>query len=350
MLFSDDLEVDRKEHSLIVRSERRIDTRITGALLGGLGVPFLWLWIKAADQIGGHWYLPVVWMVWMVWTFICLSLAVPRVVTTVVDLQSRQVLHDLDSVWGWYRRHRSCAFADVAGVGIERYSGRGGVSYRPVIVMTDHRAIKLGAGNGGPEGQSVNVADIICAATGWHTVDIRFPDDLEVDRKEHSLIVRSERRIASRITAVVYGGLGVVFLWLLNKAADQISGYWYVLMVLMVLTLTCISLYSAVPRVVTTVVDLQSRQVLHDLDSVWGWYRRHRSYAFADVAGVGIKRYYDGRGGVSYMPVIVMTDRRAIDLGVGMGGPKGQSANVTDIICATTGWPIVNVRGRHGGS
>ena len=177
-----------------------------------------------------------------------------------------------------------------------------------------------------------------------------FPDDLEVNRKEHSLIVRSERRIAFRIRGVLLSGLGVVFLWLLTEVADQIGGYWYVLMVLMVLTLTCISLYSAVPRVVTTVVDLQSRQVLHDLDSVWGWYRRHRSYAFADVAGVGIKRYYDGRGGVSYMPVIVMTDRRAIDLGVGMGGPKGQSANLTDIICATTGWPIVNVRGRHGGS
>ena len=65
---------------------------------------------------------------------------------------------------------------------------------------------------------------------------------------------------------------------------------------------------------------------------------------------MGIKRYYDGRGGVSYMPVIVMTDRRAIKLGAGNGCPEGQSVNVTDIICAATGWPIVNVRGRHGGS
>jgi hypothetical protein len=83
---------------------------------------------------------------------------------------------------------------------------------------------------------------------------------------------------------------------------------------------------------------------LHDLDSVWGWYRRHRSYAFADVAGVGIERYY-GRGGVSYMPVIVMTDRRAIKLGADKGGPEGRSANVTDI-CAATGWPTVDTRRR----
>jgi hypothetical protein len=170
-----------------------------------------------------------------------------------------------------------------------------------------------------------------------------FPDDLEVNRKEHSLIVRSERRIAFRIRGVLLSGLGVVFLWLFIKAVDQIGEYWYVLMVL--IFLTCLCLYISVPRVVTTVVDLQSRQVLHDLDSVWGWYKRHRSYAFADVAGVGIERYY-GHGGVSYMPVIVMTDRRAIKLGADNGGPEGRSANVTDIICAATGWPIVDTRRR----
>jgi hypothetical protein len=172
MLFPDDLEVDRKEHSLIVRSKRGIAIRVVGVLLGGIGVGALWLFIKDADQIGGYWYGL---MVWMVWTSICLYVAVPRVVTTVVDLHSRWVLHDLDSVWGWYKRHRSYVFADVAGVGIKKYSGHGGVSYVPVIVITDRRAIKLGADQGGPDGRYANVTDTICAATGWPTVDVPRP-------------------------------------------------------------------------------------------------------------------------------------------------------------------------------
>jgi len=168
MYFADDLEVDRKEHSLIIRSERRIAKRVTGVLLSLVCVFFFLISIKdAADHIELY-----VFMVWMV-ICICIGLhvAVPRVVTTVVDLHLRQVLHDLDSVWGWYKRHRSYAFAGVAGVGTKKYSGRGGVSYMPVIVMTDRRAIEL-ADHGGPEGRYANVIDIICAATGWPTVDV----------------------------------------------------------------------------------------------------------------------------------------------------------------------------------
>jgi hypothetical protein len=97
----------------------------------------------------------------------------------------------------------------------------------------------------------------------------------------------------------------------------------------------CMSVGFAMPFVVTTVFDLRSRRILHYVDAAWGWYKRRCSYAFTEVADVGIKEY--GGDGVTYMPVIVTADGRIIQFSLDNGSTDSRCANAIEAISAATG-------------
>jgi hypothetical protein len=99
-----------------------------------------------------------------------------------------------------------------------------------------------------------------------------------------------------------------------------------------------------VPRIVTTVFDLRTQRILHHVDLAWGWYRRHHSYAFTEVSGVGIKK---DPLDVIYMPVIVKIDGGIIQLASNSGDSVSYYANVIRAICAATGLAKVDVPRRR---
>lgn len=165
------LHVERKGDSLVVRSKRDIGVRMVGALFAGFGLFMIWLTIRHALGGPGHFFGLMFAVV-----FVCFGvlLALPSFVTTVFDLRSRRVHHHLRLAWGWYERHRSYPFTEVAGMGIKEYTGED-LTYMPVMITTDGKTRWLVSENGYTRSVYADAIEAICAVTGLRKLALPRP-------------------------------------------------------------------------------------------------------------------------------------------------------------------------------
>ena len=102
----------------------------------------------------------------------------------------------------------------------------------------------------------------------------------------------------------------------------------------------------ALSHEIITTFDPRSRRVLIDRKLCSGWYRQSYSYAFGEVAGVGVKEY--SSEGYSYMPVLVLRSGEVRWLAV-MNGSYLDYRETLDGVAAATGLDRVDVPSRSSG-
>jgi len=179
----------------------------------------------------------------------------------------------------------------------------------------------------------------------WEMAMLFFSGNLDVERTPESVVVRSRRGIGIRMVAALGCAIGLLFFWAAitdTAAARNDFSYWYHF--LFATVIVCATLPGTGPCMVTTVFDLRSRRMRRNSDFAWGWYRRHRSYAFTEISGVGIKKE---PGEALYMPVIVKTDGGMVRLASDLGSTELRYARAIEAICAATGLPKIDVSRRR---
>jgi hypothetical protein len=160
-------------------------------------------------------------------------------------------------------------------------------------------------------------------------------DDLRIERQGDALIVHS-RRIARWVGALLVGfalyllmriyGIGIV-----NQSGLALLAYWF--SVVIGVMIVGIGVFLLLPREVITTFDLRSHRVLHHVSIGRGWYERHRTYAFAEIAGLGLK--YNAEPG-SYMPVMALRNGETRRLSTANGSYLIYKTTI-EAICAVTG-------------
>jgi hypothetical protein len=160
------LHLERQNDKLIVESVH------TAEWLGAIFGIFAFLWIVgwlANFTYGepGYWIGPAI-AVASIGAGIFFMM--PRVVTTAFDLQSRQVFHKLSIGNDWYKHNCTCAFAEIAGVGVKEYYHEG-FSYLPLITLVDGKKLWLGTCNDSYL-TFANSIEVICTATGLQKLDV----------------------------------------------------------------------------------------------------------------------------------------------------------------------------------
>jgi hypothetical protein len=158
--------LDRQGDALILQALN--GNQWFGALFGGFALFWVIGWIIQEKERGlGFWLGLVVGV-----TFIAVGifLLVPRRITTIFDVRSRQVLHHISIGYGWHERRHSYTFDEIAGLGVKEYAGEG-YSYLPVLILRTGKMRWLAAGNGGYLAYAKTIEDV-CAATGLEKHDL----------------------------------------------------------------------------------------------------------------------------------------------------------------------------------
>jgi hypothetical protein len=168
-------------------------------------------------------------------------------------------------------------------------------------------------------------------------------DDLRLECQGDALIVHS-RHIASWVGALLIFGFALIWLrqiyWIMmpNQSGRALLGYW--LSAVIGVMIVGIGVFLLLPREVITTFDLRSRRVLHHVSIGRGWYERRRTYAFAEIAGLGLK-YYAEPG--SYMPVMALRNGERRRLSTANGSYLIYATTIAEI-CAVTGLQNLGVR------
>jgi hypothetical protein len=167
IIEGDDLRLDRQGDALIVHS--RHSARWVGALLGGFALFCLIFEIRIPNQSGlallAYWFGVVIGVAFV---GIGVFLLLPREVTTTFDLHSHRVVHHVRIGRGWYERHRTYAFAEIAGL---RLNGYNGDSYMPVMTLRNGETRWLSTANGSYLIYAMTI-ETICAATGLQNLGV----------------------------------------------------------------------------------------------------------------------------------------------------------------------------------
>jgi hypothetical protein len=168
-------------------------------------------------------------------------------------------------------------------------------------------------------------------------------DDLRLERQGDALIVHS-RRVASWVGALSIFGFALIWLkqiyWIMmpNQSGRALLGYW--LSVVIGVMIVGIGVFLLLPREVITTFDLRSHRVHHHLSIGRGCYDRRSTYAFAEIAGLGLK-YYAEPG--SYMPVMALRNGETRRLSTANGSHLIYAMTI-EAMCAATGLQNIGVR------
>jgi hypothetical protein len=168
-------------------------------------------------------------------------------------------------------------------------------------------------------------------------------NDLRLDRQGDALIVHA-RYIARWVGALV-GGFGLYLFWRIygigipNQSVLAFLAYWFGLMIGSMFF--GIGVFLLLPREVITIFDLRSHRVVHDVSIGRGWYERRRTYAFTEIAGLGLKEYY-GKP-YYYMPVMTLLNGETRWLSTANGSYLIHATTI-EAICAVTGLQNLGVR------
>ena len=159
-MIQGDLRLERQGDALIVHSSH--NARWGGALVGGFALYFIWriYGIGIPDQsvlalLGYGFGLVIGVMFAGIGGFLLL----PREVITTFDLRSQRVVHHVSIGRGWYERRRTYAFAEIAGLRLNRYDAAPD-SYMPIMTANGSNLI------------CAMTIDAICAVTGLQKLGV----------------------------------------------------------------------------------------------------------------------------------------------------------------------------------
>jgi hypothetical protein len=103
--------------------------------------------------------------------------------------------------------------------------------------------------------------------------------------------------------------------------------------------LVALAVFLFLPRKTTTVFDLRARRVLHRFNT--GEFARTRTYAFAEIAGLGVLRHIS-EGSDTYRPVLKVANGPTHGL-AGASEDQFVSASLVGTVCEATGLARIDV-------
>jgi hypothetical protein len=168
-------------------------------------------------------------------------------------------------------------------------------------------------------------------------------DDLRLERQGDALILHA-RHIAWWV-GVLVGGFALYLIWRIygigipNQSVLALVAYWFGLMIGVMFV--GIGVFLLLPREVITTFDLRSHRVVHHVRIGRGWYERRRTYAYAEIAGLGLKGYYGEP--YSYLPVMTLLNGETRWLSTANGSYLIHATTI-EAICAVTGLQNLGVR------
>lgn len=165
---------------------------------------------------------------------------------------------------------------------------------------------------------------------------MEFDGGLRLEREGHAVILRAKAGFGG-LGAVVAGFSFFVLMSWINQAGSS-SGY--VPGILIIAVVMGAGTFFAVPREVVTSFDPRKRQVRQDLIVANGWYRRRRSYAYAEIEGLGVKEY--GDDGPSHMPVMKLRTGKIKWLRTTNGDPDTYTKAI-EALCAAANLPKISI-------
>jgi hypothetical protein len=136
---------------------------------------------------------------------------------------------------------------------------------------------------------------------------MHFEEGLQIEREGDTLIVRSAH--TAEWLGVLFGIFTLLWIiaWTVNFTQGE-PGYW--IGPLIGVAFAGAGVFLMLPRVVTTIFDLQSRRVKYNLSIGNRWYERSCNYSFVEILGVGVKAYY--HEGYSYLPAIALKNGKRL--------------------------------------
>ena len=162
-----DIELDRSADQLTVRSTR--GPNWFGAIFAGFALFFWWGILTGHEDpayppVGPLGIVPLGILLPLVLFVVGVSLMLPRTVTTVFDLRSREIRRTMSRLNGWYARTRVYPFGDVESVGLTEPESGG---YRPQIYLKSGARISLNVTDRNVDRETYTAAiESISAATG----------------------------------------------------------------------------------------------------------------------------------------------------------------------------------------
>ena len=165
---------------------------------------------------------------------------------------------------------------------------------------------------------------------------------LHLERKGDELIVRGVRTsIGVKLFGAAFASFSLlwIFLWNRHDAASDLA---YASGFLLAAIFIVVGVSLMIPKSVTTIFDLRSRQVRRSVTMLNRWPRHSSSYAFEAVAGVGV--IWSKNDEHDLTPVISLKDGTRVPLAPFWSFERTETSfsacdKSIDAICAATGLP-----------
>jgi hypothetical protein len=162
-----DLRIERDGDKFIVRSRNMQQTG--GSLTIGIGcvLGFFSIWpIPFYDEPLPE---PLSYLVAICFILMGVYGILPHRVTTIFDMQSRQVRQTLSIRDRWLKRTQVYSFTDIASVGFDKFQTDDGPAYSSVVRLNNGTVLKLEAPYG--NNNDIDAMEAIVAATGLQRKD-----------------------------------------------------------------------------------------------------------------------------------------------------------------------------------
>jgi hypothetical protein len=152
----------------------------------------------------------------------------------------------------------------------------------------------------------------------------------DLQRERDILTLRASNR--ARWFGALFGGFALFWMWgWIQQGTGGDISYW--LGLALGSSFAVIGFILLLRHEITTIFELRSRRVLINVQLCNGWYERRQTYAFDEVASLGVKEY--AGEGYSYMPVLVLRSGKTRWLATMNGGYLAFAKAIEEIAHAT---------------